>query len=250
MILKDKTVIITGGTRGLGKELCLEFAKNGCNVIFTYSRSQTESKKVKLEIEKLGVTAKFFKLNLLSPDNINQFCEIIKKENINFDFLINNAASGVMKNSIETTEKHWDWTMQVNVKGPWLLSKNLSKNINKKGKIINISSPGSTKVLNNYFSIGVSKAALESLTRYMAYDLAKDHISVNSISASLLETDAIKHFPNQEEIKSILSRKNPKQKKLIPNDVAKFAVSLCSEAGDMVIGQNILIDGGDTLLLR
>ena len=127
MILKDKTVIITGGTRGLGKELCLEFAKNGCNVIFTYSRSQTESKKVKLEIEKLGVTAKFFKLNLLSPDNINQFCEIIKKENINFDFLINNAASGVMKNSIETTEKHWDWTMQVNVKGPWLLSKYLSK---------------------------------------------------------------------------------------------------------------------------
>ena len=250
MILKDKTVIITGGTRGLGKELCLEFAKNGCNVIFTYSRSQTESKKVKLEIEKLGVTAKFFKLNLLSPDNINQFCEIIKKENINFDFLINNAASGVMKNSIETTEKHWDWTMQVNVKGPWLLSKNLSKNINKKGKIIIISSPGSTKVLNNYFSIGVSKAALESLTRYMAYDLAKDDISVNSISASLLETDAIKHFPNQEEIKSILSRKNPKQKKLIPNDVAKFAVSLCSEAGDMVIGQNILIDGGDTLLLR
>jgi len=250
MILKDKTVIITGGTRGLGKELCLEFAKNGCNVIFTYSRSQTESKKVKIEIEKLGVTAKFFKLNLLSPDNINQFCEIIKKENINFDFLINNAASGVMKNSIETTEKHWDWTMQVNVKGPWLLSKNLSKNINKKGKIINISSPGSTKVLNNYFSIGVSKAALESLTRYMAYDLAKDDISVNSISASLLETDAIKHFPNQEEIKSILSRKNPKQKKLIPNDVAKFAVSLCSEAGDMVIGQNILIDGGDTLLLR
>ena len=250
MILKDKTVIITGGTRGLGKELCLEFAKNGCNVIFTYSRSQTESKKVKLEIEKLGVTAKFFKLNLLSPENINQFCEIIKKENINFDFLINNAASGVMKNSIETTEKHWDWTMQVNVKGPWLLSKNLSKNINKKGKIINISSPGSTKVLNNYFSIGVSKAALESLTRYMAYDLAKDDISVNSISASLLETDAIKHFPNQEEIKSILSRKNPKQKKLIPNDVAKFAVSLCSEAGDMVIGQNILIDGGDTLLLR
>ena len=250
MILKDKTVIITGGTRGLGKELCLEFAKNGCNVIFTYSRSQTESKKVKLEIEKLGVTAKFFKLNLLSPDNINQFCEIIKKENINFDFLINNAASGVMKNSIETTEKHWDWTMQVNVKGPWLLSKNLSKNINKKGKIINISSPGSSKVLNNYFSIGVSKAALESLTRYMAYDLAKDDISVNSISASLLETDAIKHFPNQEEIKSILSRKNPKQKKLIPNDVAKFAVSLCSEAGDMVIGQNILIDGGDTLLLR
>ena len=155
-----------------------------------------------------------------------------------------------MKNSIDTTEKHWDWTMQVNVKGPWILSRNLYSNINKKGKIINISSPGSTKVLNNYFSIGVSKAALESVTRYLAYDLASRDISVNSISASLLDTDAIKHFPNQEEINKILNRKNPKQRKLLTNDVAKVVIYLCSEAGDMIVGQNILVDGGDTLLLR
>ncbi|MBL40860.1 MAG: enoyl-[acyl-carrier-protein] reductase FabL [Chloroflexi bacterium] len=250
MILKNKTVLITGGTRGLGKELCLEFAKNGCNVIFTYSRSISESKKLKIEIEKFGVTVKYFKLNLLSSKNIEDFSEIIIKENIKFDYLINNAASGVMKNSIDTTEKHWDWTMQVNVKGPWILSRNLYSNINKKGKIINISSPGSTKVLNNYFSIGVSKAALESVTRYLAYDLASKDISVNSISASLLDTDAIKYFPNQEEINKILNRKNPKQRKLLTNDVAKVVISLCSEAGDMIVGQNILVDGGDTLLLR
>ena len=107
-----------------------------------------------------------------------------------------------------------------------------------------------TKVLNNYFSIGVSKAALESVTRYLAYDLASKDISVNSISASLLDTDAIKHFPNQEEINKILNRKNPKQRKLLTNDVAKVVISLCSEAGDMIVGQNILVDGGDTLLLR
>ncbi|GIS31178.1 MAG: hypothetical protein Ct9H90mP2_15610 [Dehalococcoidia bacterium] len=135
-----------------------------------------------------------------SNDDIKKFVENIKNLDIKIDFLINNAASGVMKNSIETTEKHWDWTMQINAKGPWILSKSISKLMPSKSRIINISSPGSTKVLNNYFSIGVSKAALESITRYMAFDLASKGINVNSISASMIETDAIKHFPNQDEI--------------------------------------------------
>ena len=164
-------------------------------------------------------------------------------------FLINNAASGVMKNSIETTEKHWDWTMQINAKGPWILSKSISKLMPSISRIINISSPGSTKVFNNYFSIGVSKAALESITRYMAFDLASKGINVNSISASMIETDAIKHFPNQDEIEKIISRENPKKQKLLAEDIAKVAVMLCSEESEMIIGQNILVDGGDTLLL-
>jgi len=103
--------------------------------------------------------------------------------------------------------------------------------------------------LNNYFSIGVSKAALESITRYMAFDLASKGINVNSISASMIETDAIKHFPNQEEIEKIISRENPKKQKLLAEDIAKAAVMLCSEESEMIIGQNILVDGGDTLLL-
>jgi enoyl-[acyl-carrier protein] reductase III len=250
MSFKNKTVIITGGTRGIGKELCYEFAKKGCNIIFTYARSSKEAKIIEEDINKLGVSAIAKKLNLLHLENIEEFYKFLNKKNIKIDFLINNAASGVMKNSLDTTEKHWDWTMQINIKSPWVLSKKISNIMNKKGRIINITSPGSTKVMNNYFSIGVSKAALESMTRYMAFDLAPKDINVNSISASLLETDAIKHFPNQDEINNILKRPNPKQKKLIPNHIAKVAIMLCSEGGDMIVGQNILVDGGDTLLLR
>ena len=166
------------------------------------------------------------------------------------NFLINNAASGVMKNSLDTTENHWDWTLDINAKAPWILSKKIAKIMPKNSRIINITSPGSSKVLKNYFSIGVSKAALESLTRYMAVDLAPKGINVNSISPSLVETDALKYFPNQEDIKSILERKNPKGKKLTPVDIAEVAVLLCQEKSNMIVGQNITIDGGDNLVLR
>ena len=106
-----------------------------------------------------------------------------------------------------------------------------------------------SNAIDQVWTIGVSKAALESITRYMAYDLAPKGINVNSISASLLETDAIQHFPNQSEIKKILNRKNPTQKKLLTDHIAKAAIMLCTEESEMIIGQNILVDGGDTLLL-
>jgi enoyl-[acyl-carrier protein] reductase III len=249
MIFKNKTLLVTGGSRGIGKKICYEFAQKGCDVIFTYVRSSTEAKKLENDLKGLGVNVISKKLNLNSTGDINKFSNDIKKLNIKINFLINNAASGVMKNSIDSTEKHWDWTMQINAKGPWILSKEISEIMPKNSRIINISSPGSTKVLRNYFSIGVSKAALESITRYMAYDLAPKGITVNSISASMIETDAIKHFPNQSEIKKILDRENPSQKKLLSEHIAKAALMLCTEESEMIIGQNILVDGGDTLLL-
>ena len=250
MIFKDKTVLITGGSRGIGKSLCLAFAKNGCNIIFTYLRSKTESEKLTKKIKEIGVKVESIKINLKSTTEIEKLYNFLVSKKMKVNFLINNAASGVMKNSLDTTEKHWDWTLDINAKAPWILSKNIAKIMPKNSRIINITSPGSSKVLKNYFSVGVSKAALESLTRYMAVDLAPKGINVNSISASLVETDALKYFPNQEDIKSILERKNPKGKKLTPDDIAEVAVLLCQEKSNMIVGQNIIIDGGENLVLR
>ena len=250
MIFKDKTVLITGGSRGIGKSLCLAFAKNGCNIIFTYLRSKTESEKLTKKIKEIGVKVESIKINLKSTTEIEKLYNFLVSKKMKVNFLINNAASGVMKNSLDTTEKHWDWTLDINAKAPWILSKNIAKIMPKNSRIINITSPGSSKVLKNYFSIGVSKAALESLTRYMAVDLAPKGINVNSISPSLVETDALKYFPNQEDIKTILERKNPKGKKLTPDDIAEVAVLLCQEKSNMIVGQNIIIDGGENLVLR
>ena len=250
MIFKDKTVLITGGSRGIGKSLCLAFAENGCNIIFTYLRSKTESEKLTKKIKDKGVKVEAIKINLKSTKEIEKLYNFLVSKKMKVNFLINNAASGVMKNSLDTTEKHWDWTLDINAKAPWILSKKIAKIMPKNSRIINITSPGSSKVLKNYFSIGVSKAALESLTRYMAVDLAPKGINVNSISPSLVETDALKYFPNQEDIKSILERKNPKGKKLTPVDIAEVAVLLCQEKSNMIVGQNIIIDGGENLVLR
>ena len=250
MIFKDKTVLITGGSRGIGKSLCLAFAENGCNIIFTYLRSKTESEKLTKKIKDKGVKVEAIKINLKSTKEIEKLYNFLVSKKMKVNFLINNAASGVMKNSLDTTEKHWDWTLDINAKAPWILSKKIAKIMPKNSRIINITSPGSSKVLKNYFSIGVSKAALESLTRYMAVDLAPKGINVNSISPSLIETDALKYFPNQEDIKSILERKNPKGKKLTPVDIAEVAVLLCQEKSNMIVGQNIIIDGGENLVLR
>jgi len=249
MIFKDKTVLITGGSRGIGKSLCLAFAENGCNIIFTYLRSKTESEKLTKKIKDKGVKVEAIKINLKSTKEIEKLYNFLVSKKMKVNFLINNAASGVMKNSLDTTEKHWDWTLDINAKAPWILSKNIAKIMPKNSRIINITSPGSSKVLKNYFSIGVSKAALESLTRYMAVDLAPKGINVNSISPSLIETDALKYFPNQEDIKSILERKNPKGKKLTPVDIAEVAVLLCQEKSNMIVGQNITIDGGDIMMV-
>ena len=164
MMFSGKTLLITGGSRGIGKKICFEFAKRGCNIIFTYVRSSSESKKIESELLKFGVNVISKKLNLNSNDDIKKFVENIKNLDIKIDFLINNAASGVMKNSIETTEKHWDWTMQINAKGPWILSKSISKLMPSKSRIINISSPGSTKVLNNY---------LNNYDNYVSIDYSK-----------------------------------------------------------------------------
>ena len=200
MMFSGKTLLITGGSRGIGKKICFEFAKRGCNIIFTYVRSSSESKKIESELLKFGVNVISKKLNLNSNDDIKKFVENIKNLDIKIDFLINNAASGVMKNSIETTEKHWDWTMQINAKGPWILSKSISKLMPSKSRIINISSPGSTKVLNNYFSIGVSKAALESSVKYLSVDLGGKQIRVNAISAGPMRTLSGAAIANAREV--------------------------------------------------
>ena len=118
MIFKDKTVLITGGSRGIGKSLCLAFAENGCNIIFTYLRSKTESEKLTKKIKEIGVKVESIKINLKSTTEIEKLYNFLVSKKMKVNFLINNAASGVMKNSLDTTEKHWDWTLDINAKAP------------------------------------------------------------------------------------------------------------------------------------
>ena len=254
--LSGKRALVTGGSRGIGKAVAHALASEGVRVVIC-SRNLEEITKAATELSK-STSSDVYGVHADMGNHLSIKALLLETiANLGgLDILVNNAArvsggptpDSLLEGNDELLRYDFETKMLGYVRAAREAAPQMMKN--RWGRIINISSPGSTKVLNNYFSIGVSKAALESITRYMAFDLAHKGINVNSISSSLVETDAIKHFPNQSEIKEILSRRNPKQKKLITEDIAKAAVMLCTEESEMIVGQNILVDGGDTLLLR
>ena len=244
---KTKTAIVTGGSRGIGKEICLQFAKQGSNIIFNYARHHKQAKETQDEILKLGVECDVIKCNLNEEEQITNFFKKIKSKYNKVDFLINNAASGFQKLASELETKHWDWTLNINAKAPWLCSIEASKLMKNGGSIINISSLGSKKVLPYYFSVGTSKAALEAITKYLAVELSDKNINVNAISAGLVETDALKSFPNKKNMISN-SLNNPSGRSLTKADISNLVIFLCSKKSEMIKGQTIVIDGGYNLI--
>jgi enoyl-[acyl-carrier protein] reductase III len=166
------------------------------------------------------------------------------------DILVNNAASGVMRPSTELESKHWDWTLDINARGPWLVAKEAAKVMKPGARVINLTSPGSHSVLPSYFAVGVSKAALEAVTRYMAVELAAQGISVNAVSAGYVQTDALDAFPDEVGVKEIARRPTPAGRPVTAQDVANVVAMLCGPDAGMIRGQIITVDGGETVIHR
>ena len=162
------------------------------------------------------------------------------------DILVNNAASGVQRSAAELEEKHWDWTMNINAKAPWLCAIEASRLMDSGGSIVNITSLGSQRVLPYYFSVGTSKAALEALTRYLAVELAPKGISVNAVSGGYVDTGALDYFPNREEMLEAGSQ-TPAGRMVTVADIARVVAFLCTRESEMIRGQVIVVDGGVTL---
>ena len=152
-----------------------------------------------------------------------------------------------MRPTTELSVKHWDWTMNINARGPWMLSVAASRLMPDGGRIINISSPGSTWELPAYFAVGVSKAAIEAVTRYLAVELGPKGIAVNTVSPGFVMTEALNAFPDQLGIRDIASRPTPAGRTITPEDVSNVVAMLCSSDAEMIRGQVIIVDGGETL---
>ena len=246
MKLKDKVAIVTGGSRGIGKAIALELASRGADIAFNYMRNHKAATETKDEIEKLGVRCMKIRANLAEIDQIKRLFSNFAEEFGTLDILVNNAASGVQRPAVELEEKHWDWTMNINAKAPWLCAIEASRLMSNGGHIVNITSLGSHQVLPNYFSVGTSKAALEAITRYMAVELAPKSISVNAVSGGYVETGAMDHFPNRDDMleagtRTLLGRMLEKK------DIARVVAFLCTEEASAIRGQVIVVDGGGVL---
>ena len=247
--LAGKFALVTGGSRGIGRSIAIELASRGANVAINYFRNHKEAQTTQVEVEALGVRCIRVSAHLAESAQVERLFTKIANEFGQLDILINNAASGVQRHGLDLEEKHWDWTMNINTKAPWLCTKAAVPLMKAGGRVVNISSLGAARVLPYYLSVGVSKAGLEAVTRYLAIELAPFGITVNAVSGGYVPTEALSHFPNRDKMLEIARSKTPGDRLLMPEDMAKTVAFLCSEEAAMIRGQVIVVDGGMSLVL-
>lgn len=249
--MTNKVALVTGSSRGIGKEIALRLAKEGYDLVINYARSKNAALETAAEIEALGRKALVVKANVGDVDKINHMFQQIDQEFGRLDIFVNNAASGVQRPAMELEEKHWDWTMNINSKALLFCAQQAAKLMEKsgKGKIVSISSLGSIRYLENYTAVGVSKAALEALTRYLAVEFSAKNIVVNAVSGGAVDTEALAHFPNREEMLAEAREKTPAGKMVEIDDIVNAVMFLLGDGSDMIRGQTIIVDGGISLLV-
>lgn len=245
----NKVAMVTGSSRGLGKALAIELAKQGYDIVVNYARSRSAAEDTVKEIEALGRKAIMIRANVGDVAKLRVMFEQVKEEFGRLDVFISNAASGVLRPVMELEESHWDWTMNINAKAMLFGAQEAAKLMDKGGKILGVSSLGSIRYLENYTTVGVSKAAIESITRYLAVELAPLGIAVNTVSGGALDTEALKHFPNREEVLEDARKNTPAGRMVEIDDMVKTAMFLISDGADMIRGQTIIVDGGRSVLL-
>ena len=217
-----KKAIITGCAKGIGREIALELARDGYDIIGTFNTSLYEISTLKEKIESIGVKFYSYKLDLLNENEINEFCNDIKINFNNIDVLVNNAALSLDSNFIDKTTDEFRKVLQVNLISPFLLIKNLSNTL-ANGVIINISS---TDGINTYTKLNMdysaSKAGLINLTKSLALEL--DNIRIYSLCPNWVNTESIKEM-DQDYLKSEMDR--IKQKELIdPKEVSRKVIQI------------------------
>ncbi|KJR98414.1 MAG: enoyl-ACP reductase [Desulfobulbaceae bacterium BRH_c16a] len=242
--LQGKKALITGGSRGIGRAIAIRLAEYGADVVVNYVRHKKDARQTADEVEKLGRKCLLVKANVANGGDVREMFEIIGSEFGQLDILVSNAASGVLKPALELTERHWNWAMDINARALLTLVQQGLPLMKRGSRIIAVSSLGSVRAIENYTTVGASKAALESLVRHLAVELGSLGINVNTISAGAVDTDALKHFPNRDEILKAATERTPLGRLTTPQDVADIALFLCSELSAMIQGQIITVDGG------
>lgn len=248
---KRKCALITGGSRGVGKEVALRLAEKGYDIVINYARSKKAALETAEEIEAMGVKTLVVKANVGQPEKIKDMFQQIDETFGRLDVFVNNAASGVQRPIMDLEENHWDWTMNINAKALLFCGQEATKLMEKNGggHIVSISSLGSIRYLENYTVVGVSKATLEALTRYLSVELSQKNIVVNAVSGGAIDTDALKHFPNREELLEDAKKNTPAGRMVEIKDMVDSVEFLVSGKADMIRGQTIIVDGGRSLLV-
>ncbi|MDR0408724.1 MAG: enoyl-ACP reductase [Campylobacteraceae bacterium] len=253
--MRGKTLVISGGTRGIGKAIVNEFAAEGVNIAFTYNSNEELAKLQVSELEtKYGIKAKAYPFNILEPETYKELFLKIDEDFDKIDFFISSAIiSGravvggytkFMKLKTRGINNIFTATVNAFVVGAQEAAKRMEQTGG--GSIISISSTGNRVYMDNYAGHGTCKAAVEAMVRYAATELGEKNIRVNAVSGGPIDTDALKAFVNYEEVRGETEKRSPLKRMGQPEDMAGACLFLCSNRASWVTGHVFIVDGGTT----
>jgi enoyl-[acyl-carrier protein] reductase III len=245
-VLRGKTAVITGSGRGIGRAIALELGGHGANVAINYYRHGERAEETARELEALGGRALVVKAHVGEAEEVQALVRSAAEAFGGVDIFVGNAASGVLKPAVEQRVKSWDWTMNVNARSILFGAQAAVPYMRERGwgRIIGISSFGSRRVLPEYSLVGVSKAAIEALIRYLAVELIPYGIVCNAVSPGVVETEALDFFPSKDEILVEGLKRTPAGRFVTPEEVARVVAWLCTDDARLIVGQTIVVDGG------
>jgi len=248
--LQGQTALITGASRGIGRAIATQLADMGANIVVNYVRNEKAAAETIASLSKNGIKALPFQANVKEVSEIDKMIEFTLKEFGHIDILVHNAAIGAFKPVHKLRLNQWDLSLDINTHAFLVLTQKVLPIMEKKGagNIIAISSLGAQRFIPDYGAIGISKAALESLVKYLAVELASKGIRVNCVSGGPVETDALKSFPRYQDLKKEAISKTPAGRIGQPNDLAQIVAFLASPKSNWIYGQTIVADGGLSLV--
>jgi len=242
--LVGKVALVTGAARGIGRAIARKLAGEGCDVAVNYYNSADDADALVRELVALGRRAVAIQGSVGIPDSVDEIFAEFRKHFDRLDIVVSNAASGVLKPTVEMGLKHWRWCMETNALALNLLAQRALPLMPAGGRIVAMSSLGSERAMPGYGFVGASKAALEALARSLAQELGPRGIRVNVVSAGVVDTDALAYFPNRDELLADFARRTPAGPVLTPEDVAGAVYLLCLPEAAMINGHTLVVDGG------
>ncbi len=245
--LEGKVALVTGGGRGIGRAISLDLAARGANIVIAYLRKRSAAEETCGAIEGHGVKAEAVRCDVGDANKIDALFDHIDETFGRLDVFVSNAATGVIRPVGELDAKAWEWTMNANARPLLLGARRAAPLMTEGSSIVALSSLGASRVLPGYGVVGASKAAIESIVRYLAVELAPS-IRANAVSPGVVDTDALTHFPMRDEMLEHAMETTPQGRLVTPEDVADAVRFLTSDAASMITGQTLVIDGGSSLV--
>lgn len=246
--LSGKRVLVTGASRGIGRAVAERLAAAGARVAINYLRRRDAADEVATAIRERGGECLTVRGNIADSEHVERIVSETVQAWGGVDVLVSNAATGVLRPAVELTRKHWQVTLDTNAFALVDLAARAVPHMPEGGRILAMSSLGATRVIPDYAAVAASKAALEAAARQLAAELAPRGITVNVVSAGVVETEALDHFPARDAIFDETRRRTPTHRMVTPAEVADVALFLSSPLARAITGQTVVVDNGYSIV--